>query len=94
MSLLKLKYTHSAKKQLKKIHLRSEDKECLEKCLNSLCIGKKLPQRYHDHSLSGNWINHREFHLRPDLLIIYSIDGEKLILTVVAAGKHHNLLGI
>ncbi|CDN24531.1 toxin of toxin-antitoxin stability system [Lacticaseibacillus rhamnosus] len=94
MSLLKLKYTHSAKKQLKKINLSSEDKDCLEKCLDSLCVGKELPKRYHDHSLSGNWINHREFHLRPNLLVIYSIDGEELILTVVAVGRHHNLLGI
>ena len=94
MSLLNLKYTHSARKQLKKIKLSSEDRDCLEKCLDSLCDEKELPQRYHDHSLSGNWINHREFHLRPNLLVIYSKDKEELILTVVAVGNHNNLLGI
>src|SRR3546814_7303903 len=30
-----------------------------------------LPARYRDHGLSGDWIDHRDCHLRPDLVLIY-----------------------
>jgi mRNA interferase YafQ len=30
-----------------------------------------LPVRFRDHMLSGNWRDHRDCHLRPDLVLIY-----------------------
>jgi mRNA interferase YafQ len=32
---------------------------------------KPLPHRYFDHSLSGEWNDHRDCHIRPDLILIY-----------------------
>ena len=32
-----------------------------------------LPEKYRDHSLSGDWKDHRDCHIKPDLVLIYSI---------------------
>ena len=32
---------------------------------------KALPEKNRDHGLAGEWRDHREFHLKPDLLLIY-----------------------
>ncbi len=50
-----------------------------------------LPDRFRDHALTGNWINHRECHIGPDWLLIYRIDNEKLILICVRTGSHAEL---
>jgi mRNA interferase YafQ len=49
-----------------------------------------LPSRFRDHSLSGNWSDHRDCHLRPDLVLIYrKPDSETLQL--VRLGSHSEL---
>lgn len=45
-----------------------------------LARGELLPERYRDHALTGNWDGHRECHITPDLLLIYRIIGDILIL--------------
>jgi mRNA interferase YafQ len=30
-----------------------------------------LPRRYFDHPLGGEWSDHRDCHIRPDLILIY-----------------------
>ncbi len=36
-----------------------------------LAEDKPLPEKNHDHALGGDWRDHRECHLKPDLLLIY-----------------------
>jgi mRNA interferase YafQ len=49
-----------------------------------------LPQRYLDHPLNGEWKDHRDCHLRPDLLLIYrKPDNDSLEL--VRLGSHSEL---
>jgi mRNA interferase YafQ len=51
-----------------------------------------LPERNHDHALGGEWQDHRECHLRPDLLLIYrKPDAE--VLQLVRLGSHSELFG-
>ncbi|MBR1375077.1 MAG: type II toxin-antitoxin system YafQ family toxin [Cardiobacteriaceae bacterium] len=45
-----------------------------------LINGLQLEQKYHDHQLTGNLKNFRECHIKPDLLLIYRIDGNDLLL--------------
>ena len=51
-----------------------------EDVVNKLRKREPLDAKYKDHSLSGNWKNHRDFHLHPDLVIIYCIKENELIL--------------
>jgi mRNA interferase YafQ len=45
-----------------------------------------------DHPLTGEWDDHRECHLKPDLLLIYrKPDAE--VLQLVRLGSHSELFG-
>jgi mRNA interferase YafQ len=49
-----------------------------------------LPGRNFDHPLSGEWHDHRDCHVRPDLILIYrKPDSESLDL--VRLGSHSEL---
>jgi mRNA interferase YafQ len=49
-----------------------------------------LPRRNFDHPLSGEWRDHRDCHVRPDLILIYrKPDDESLEL--VRLGSHSEL---
>jgi mRNA interferase YafQ len=51
-----------------------------------------LPAKNHDHALGGDWQDHRECHLKPDLLLIYrKPDAE--VLQLVRLGSHSELFG-
>lgn len=51
--------------------------------------GKKLPDKYQDHSLSGNYKGYRECHVKPDVLLIYKTDEHCLYLARI--GSHSEL---
>ncbi len=50
---------------------------------------KLLPEESRDHMLKGEWQGYREFHLGGDLLLIYLLNEESLIL--VRIGTHSQL---
>jgi mRNA interferase YafQ len=49
-----------------------------------------LPQAQRDHALVGNWKGHRECHVKPDLLLIYSLEDTDM-LRLVRLGSHSEL---
>jgi mRNA interferase YafQ len=55
-----------------------------------LANDQPLPPRYFDHSLGGEWSDHRDCHIRPDLVLIYrkSVDSS---LDLVRLGSHSEL---
>ena len=53
--------------------------------------GKDTQKLMRDHSLSGNWVNHRELHIEPDWLLIYRIEENILVLELVDTGSHSDL---
>lgn len=58
--------------------------------VNLLAADAALPQRNFDHPLTGNWVDHRDCHIRPDLVLIYrKPDDESLEL--VRLGSHSEL---
>lgn len=60
--------------------------------IDMLAAGKTLPLKYKDHALRGRNKNQRECHIQPDWLLIYEIDEDILILTLLRTGNHANLL--
>ena len=49
-----------------------------------------LPERFRDHALTGNWVDFRDCHIKPDLVLIYrKPDAETLQL--VRMGSHSEL---
>lgn len=62
----------------------------LMEVVNLLAADNPLPRRNVDHALTGEWVDHRDCHLRPDLVLIYrKPDDENLEL--VRLGSHSKL---
>ena len=58
--------------------------------LKLLLTDKVLPERYLDHSLSGNWHGYRECHVKPNLLLIYK-KPDQSTLRLARLGSHSDL---
>jgi mRNA interferase YafQ len=58
--------------------------------VNLLAADTALPRRNVDHPLTGEWSDHRDCHIRPDLILIYRKpdDGS---LELVRLGSHSEL---
>ena len=58
--------------------------------INLLASDQPLAVRHRDHALSGDWTDHRDCHVRPNLVLIYrKVDDETLQL--VRLGSHSEL---
>lgn len=89
--MLKIRYHTSFKKDYKKIVKRGYDIKLLEDIINKLVSGVPLPEKNHDHNLSGEYSGCRECHITPDWLLIYEIDNGELILYLTRTGTHSDL---
>lgn len=63
--------------------------ELLKLVISDLLEGKSLPEKMKDHPLSGEWKDHRDCHVKPDLVLIYKTDDEAV--TLVRLGSHSEL---
>ena len=82
-------YTAQFKKDLKKSRLRNLDISLLKDVLQKLIKEETLPPKYKDHKLLGKYKGREECHIKPDLLLIYKIDGNTIIFERL--GKHSDL---
>ena len=67
-----------------------ELEELLRAVIALLAADAPLTPRYRDHTLTGNWIDHRDCHIRPDLVLIYRKPDEDT-LQLVRLGSHSEL---
>jgi len=81
--------TNTFKKDYKK--LNNKDKELLKEVIIKLANGEKLDEKYKDHKLIGNYLDCRECHIKPDLLLIYRINDDILELALVRVGSYSKL---
>ncbi len=91
MNKYELKITSQFKKDLKLAKKRNLDMSILDEVVSSLLKGETLDSKYLDHALTGNYKGFRECHLKPNWLLIYLIDDDKLILTTSRTGSHADL---
>jgi len=92
--MLEVVYSKEYKRAIKK-YLRSGhfDIKLLEHIISQIRIGKKLPEKYRDHPLSGRLQYCRECHIKSNLLLIYRVYKEELVLLLVNLGSHPDLFG-
>lgn len=83
--------TGQFKKDLKLARKRGYDLSLIGKVVDTLAAGDELPEKYRDHSLSGNYARCRECHITPDWLLIYEIADKELILYLTRTGTHSDL---
>jgi mRNA interferase YafQ len=56
----------------------------------ALANDEALAEKYRDHGLTGDWKDHRDCHIKPDLVLIYRKSG-KDVLQLVRLGSHSAL---
>lgn len=89
-----IEYTRDFIKSYKKLIKQGiADKVELELkfCIQNLAKGERLDAKYRDHKLQGELEGYREFDLRGDLLVIYRVYENILILSLIDIGTHSNL---
>lgn len=86
-----VKFTNKFKKSYKLMIKRGKDISLLDSVVNTLMSGKQLSEKYRDHELTGTWKGYRECHIEPDWLLIYYVENDVLVLTLVDTGSHSDL---
>lgn len=84
-----IEYSSKFKKHYKKLN-QQEQKEA-RGVIEHLANNEALEPKYKDHALKGNLKGFRECHLKPDLLLIYQKQDDKIILYCFDIGSHSEL---
>ena len=87
--MLERKFSTRFKKDLKKYEHKKEVIKSLNDVLDLLISKKKLPEKYRDHELSGDYTHFRECHIKPDVLLVYR--AEAAILFLCRIGSYSEL---
>ena len=88
---LGLRKTRQFEKDLKRMAKRGMPLRELETVIDRLLDQPPLPEKYRDHPLVGDYAGFRECHVRPDWLLIYMVQADRLILTCMRTGTHSDL---
>ena len=78
-------------KDYKLLKKRGYNLKLLQEVVEKLANEEVLPAKYRNHQLIGNYVGYMECHIRPDWLLIYKIEKNKLILTLSRTGTHSDL---
>jgi mRNA interferase YafQ len=88
-----VKYTHRFKRDYRREKSGQHGKtldNLLMQVVDMLAADKPLPRRNFDHPLTGEWNDHRDCHIRPDLVLIYR-KPDDTTLELVRLGSHSEL---
>ena len=77
------------KREVKGQHRATFDAD-LEPVLEALASDQPLEPRHRDHALTGEWKDHRDCHVKPDLVLIYR-KPDDATLQLVRLGSHSEL---
>ena len=80
-----------ALRKIKKSGIKSSVLDDLKLVINTIAKGDKLPEIFEDHILSGEYLGYHDCHIRGDLVLIYIIKKEQLVLVLIDLGSHSEL---
>lgn len=80
-------------KRISRSGVKSKIKKEVAGVIDLIASGRTLAAKYKDHKLTGDHAQYRECHIRPDLLLIYYIEKEILVLVLFDIGSHAQLFG-
>jgi len=73
--------------------ITKKNKESIEFVIDAIASGLELNKKYRDHQLGGELKAYRECHILNDLLLIYRIQKNELVLVLIDIGSHSQLFG-
>jgi mRNA interferase YafQ len=77
------------KREVKGVHRQTLEGDFLT-LVALLANDQPLHEKHRDHPLSGDWKDHRDCHIKPDLVLIYR-KLEQNVLQLVRLGSHSEL---
>ncbi|MBM0609188.1 type II toxin-antitoxin system YafQ family toxin [Helicobacter pylori] len=87
--MLKIKHHTFFKKDFKKLVKNGFDDSVLNEVILTLRKKEPLSPPFKDHALKGKWKPFRECHIKPDVLLVYLVKDDELIL--LRLGSHSEL---
>lgn len=82
-------FKHDYKREAKGSHRATLETVFIE-VLNLLINNQPLARKHQDHGLTGEWKDHRDCHIKPDLVLIYRKPDDD-VLQLVRLGSHSEL---
>jgi mRNA interferase YafQ len=82
-------FKRDLKREAKGSHRTTLDADLMP-VLIALANDRLLEPRHRDHALTGDWKDHRDCHVKPDLVLIYQ-KPDDAILRLVRLGSHSEL---
>lgn len=82
------------KRDYRRLMRQGRDMTDLNAAIGQLALNGKLPPRYKDHPLKGEWAGSRECHIggpKNDWLLVYDRNDNAFILQLIRTGSHQEL---
>lgn len=79
-------FKHDLKREIKGPHRQALHDDFVA-IVSALANDQPLDARHRDHALAGEWKDHRDCHVKPDLVLIYR-KPDDLVLQLVRLGSH------
>ena len=89
--MYKIEITKKFKQSMKKVQKSGINTQIIYDVINIIAKGEPLPEKYSNHPLKGRYKGFYDCHILPDLVLIYRIEKERLILLLFDIGTHSNL---
>lgn len=86
-----LKYSNRFKKDLRLYKHNQTVLFELEKILDILIKGEKLPLKNYNHRLIGEFKDCFECHIKPDILLVYKIEKLEVTILLLRIGSHSEI---
>ncbi|MFP6027917.1 type II toxin-antitoxin system YafQ family toxin [Helicobacter pylori] len=87
--MLKIRHHILFKKDFKKLVKNGFDDSVLNEVILTLRKKEPLDPQFQDHALKGKWKPFRECHIKADILLVYLVKDDELIL--LRLGSHSEL---
>ncbi len=88
--MLKIKTASKFKKDFKKLKSTKEQNRFFH-VVELLSKKERLPIKYKNHKLIGDWTGYYECHIAPDWILIYKYSKDNKKLLLARTGSHSNL---
>lgn len=89
----RIERTNAFKRDYKRVKATPKHRDIetlLRQVLQLLAADSSLPERNRDHALAGEWQDHRDCHIKPDLVLIYRKPNDETV-QLVRLGSHSDL---
>ena len=91
--VFELQITNQFKKSIDLSYARNFDLNLLFEIIELLAQAKPLPAKNHAHQLKGQYVGVWECHIKPDWLLMWQEDKDKLILLLLNTATHSDFMG-